>query len=96
MMEDGSNGYQGDLGDSPVSMEVVNIICEQYGVGRADVYRGSTLFDDFAGKRDDLTSIGTQIEDRFDLSPGEVGDDILDGWQTVEDVVDYVISLVGE
>ncbi len=90
-----SNGYQDGLGDGRVSREIVDIICEQYSVEKTEVYRRSSL-SDFGVSGQNRINFGMHIEDRFELSTHDLDDDTVDGWDTVQDAINYVESIIQE
>jgi acyl carrier protein len=73
-------------------VKVRQIICDLLACDVADLSDDAFLFDDLGMTPDDLEELLTLLNDEFEIEIPEVdGED----WETVSDVVSYVVEKLG-
>lgn len=67
--------------------KVLELICEQLPVKKADVKLSSRLLEDLGADSANVMILVMDLEQEYDI---EVDDDVLSGIRTVGDIVDYL------
>ena len=78
---------------SNIEERVKKIIVEQLGVKEEDVKPAASFVDDLGADSLDTVELVMALEEEFDI---EISDDEAEQAKTVGDVVNYLVTVVGE